>query len=358
MLLSNLIAQLYFSFQQFRDLPHERLDAVDKAIERMSGIVSHLEDQECDGKGCDLGFYHSARASLRADKSVCDIHVHDKYPVRAAGLMSRTRASRRCEETGDSSDCGDECVIEDPDPEDSVFRKCDKKLKLFSSELTNDLRNQVVADWERELIGKTKIIVGIPEIVKEMKLLKMSPDVYSENSYSKFKEAVDSLYIAGLEHIEESVLKRQYKHYIRILSSISACDEECVIDAKHTIARLFSSTEKLYENIQIINHIISVAATKSTAESVIEAFVSQWEYGSTSRKNYSEEGMSDTFEIQKDGPLVTKCDRLVRTALDNYFRDKKTNGWHFHMKDTEKLFKTSKTLTRIDEKQSALPFME
>lgn len=325
----------------------------------MSNMVSHIEDRECDGKVCDLGFYHSARASLRADSSVQGIFVHDKYPVKAAGLSVRTRGTRRCEETGDS-DCGEECVIEDPDPEDSVFIQSDKKLKAFASELTSDLKNEVVADWERELIGKTKIILGIPEIVKEMKLLKMSADVYSENSYPKFKDAVDFLQIPDLAYIEESVLKRQYKEYIRILSSISntACDEECVIDAKQTIARLFSTTEKLYEDIQIINHIISVAATKSTTESVIEAYVSQWEYGSNSRKNYSEKGISDTFEIQKDGPLVSKCDKLVRTALDNYFRDKKTNGWHFIMKDTEKLFKTSKTLARIDEKQSDLPFME
>ena len=86
--------------------------------------------------------------------------------------------------------------------------------------------------------------------------------------------------------------------------------------------------------------------------------MSQYEYASNSRRNYIEDGINDTFEIQKDGPLVSKCDNLVRTALNNYFGDKNRKGWHFVMNDNEKLFKTSKVLSKIDQKQSDLPFME
>ena len=347
-------------FQQFRDLPHERLDAFDKAMEKMDGQASHIEDQQCDGDSCDLKFYHKARASLKADSSIEGIFVHDKYPARAAALLSRTRASQRFEDTGDeSADCGEECVIGGPEP--SIHIQSDKKLKFLSSELSKDLKARVVDDWERELIEKTRAIVDIKNIMTEMKQMKMSPAVYSENSFPKFREAVDFLEIPGLELIADSVLKSQYKDYIRILSSLtqSVCDEECVIpDTKQIISRLFSSKEKLYEDIQIVNHIISVAATKSTTESVIESFVSQYEYGNNSRRNYVEDGICDTFEIQKDGPLVSKCDNLVRTALDNYFGDKKRKGWHFVMNDNEKLFKTSKVLSKIDQKQSDLPFME
>ena len=323
----------------------------------MNGIVSHIEDQQCDGQSCDLKYYHSAKSTLRSDNSIEDLFVHDRYPVRAAALLSRTRATQRLQDTGDSS--GEECVI---DSGDSVSTKCDDKLKLFASELTQDLKTQVVDDWERKLIGRTKTICGISEMLEEVKQLNMSPDIYAENSFDKFKEAVDSLQIASLDFIEESVLKRQYKQFIKVISSMqdsaSSNGEECVIESKRIIARLFSSREKLYEDIQIILYIISVAATKSTTESVIEAYVSQYEYGSNSRKNFSEEGISDTFEIQKDGPLVSRSDQLVRTALDKYFREKNTNGWHFVMKNTEKLFRRSKTMSKIEEKQSDLPFME
>ena len=342
-------------------MPHERLDNFDKAVRRLSDLASHFDDQECAGnRDCDLKFYHKARASLRADTSIQDIFVPDKYPVKAAGLMSRTRASQRLEETGHSSS-GEECVIDSQAP-DSVILNCDKQLKFFCSELVNDLSNKVVSERERELIDKTRDIVDTSKMIGEIKQLKMSPDIYAESSFPRFKEAVDYLKIPGLDFIEDSVIKMQYKRFIQIISSLnsSASSEECVIemDPKQVIMRLFNSTEKLYEDIQIINHTIAVAATKSTTESIIESFVSEYEYTSHSRANYTEKGISDTFEIQKDGPLVSKSDNLVKTVLDKYFSDRKTNGWHFVTRKNENLMRTSKTLLKIDEKKSKLPFME
>ena len=64
------------------------------------------------------------------------------------------------------------------------------------------------------------------------------------------------------------------------------------IDACKVIMRLLNSSEKLYEGLQVVNHIITVAATKSTTESV---------YNSNSWKNYREQAMRDSFEVQKDG---------------------------------------------------------
>ena len=72
-----------------------------------------------------------------------------------------------------------------------------------------------------------------------------------------------------------------------------------MIDARKVIMRLLNSSEKLYEGIQVVNHIITVAATKSTTESVIESYVSMFEYNNNSRKNYTEQAMRDSFEIQK-----------------------------------------------------------
>ena len=61
---------LWLLFQQFRDLPHERLANFDKAVDRLSALADHFDDQECDGDNCDMRFYHQARASIRADNSV------------------------------------------------------------------------------------------------------------------------------------------------------------------------------------------------------------------------------------------------------------------------------------------------
>ncbi len=267
------------------------------------------------------------------------------------------------EEYGDDSDhdCHEERVIAPLTPADSVTLKCDQKLKFFCSELVKDLSQNVVDNWERDLINRTADIVDISKMIKEMKEAKMSPDIYSESTFNRYKEAVDYLEIPGLDFIEDSVLKRQYKSFIRIISTFlpSDCDEEHVIeaDSKQIIMKLFNDP-KLYEDIQIVNHTISVASSKSSSEGVIESFVSEFEYSNNSRVNYSEKGLCDVFEIQKDGPLVTRCDNLVKTVLDKYFDERKTNGWHFVMKKAENLLKTSKTMSKIGEKQNKLPFME
>ena len=115
------------------------------------------------------------------------------------------------------------------------------------------------------------------------------------------------------------------------------------IDARKVIMRLLNSSEKLYEGIQVVNHIITVAATKSTTESV---------YNSNSWKNYREQAMRDSFEVQKDGrtglcsPDVTAWSRL---SLTNILVTK--NGWHFIM--SENLLKTSKLILRSDQRRTA-----
>ena len=107
--------------------------------------------------------------------------------------------------------------------------------------------------------------------------------------------------------------------------------------------RLLNSSEKLYEGIQVVNHIITVAATKSTTESV---------YNSNSWKNYREQAMRDSFEVQKDGrtglcsPDVTAWSRLT---LTNILVTK--NGWHFIM--SENLLKTLKLILRSDQRRTA-----
>ena len=105
-----------------------------------------------------------------------------------------------------------------------------------------------------------------------------------------------------LDFIEDSILKSQYKNYIKLISSLGSSEDRCSQGQG-----LLNSSEKLYEEIQVVNHIITVAATKSTTESV---------YNSNSWKNYREQAMRDSFEVQKDGrtglcsPHVTAWSRL------------------------------------------------
>ena len=48
---------------------------------------------------------------------------------------------------------------------------------------------------------------------------------------------------------------------------------------------------------------------------MIESYVSQYEYTIDMRKNFKEDNAIDCFEIVKNGPKISKCDKVVRIAL-------------------------------------------
>ena len=54
-------------------------------------------------------------------------------------------------------------------------------------------------DSERDMIGKTAVIIlDMQKIIWEMNHMNLTPNIYSENLFPRFKEAVKCLYILGL----------------------------------------------------------------------------------------------------------------------------------------------------------------
>ena len=58
---------------------------------------------------------------------------------------------------------------------------------------------------------------------------------------------------------------------------------------------------------------------------------------------------------KRNGPRISKCDKVVRMSLNKYFEDKNVIGWHFVTKSP---FTTSKTVDSIEKRTSLLPFMD
>ena len=231
-------------------------------------------------------------------------------------------------------------------------------MDAFASKLSEQISSEVIDVKDRQLIMKTKEILDIPKILVEMKESKLSPEIFAVNSYPKFAEAVKAMDAPSLEVISEEVIRNQYRNFILKINNMFeglSVEDLKDIDSREVFRKMFSTKDKLYEDIQVILHISAVAATKSSCESVLESYVSQYEYTSNQRKNFGEEGINDTFEIVKNGPCISKCDKVVRMSLDKYFEDKNVIGWHFHTKSP---FTTSKTVTKIKNKTSSLPFMD
>ena len=65
--------------------------------------------------------------------------------------------------------------------------------------------------------------------------------------------------------------------------------------------------------------------------------------------------VSDEFMISQNGPVISKCDKIVERSLTKYFGGK--NKWHF-VKGDRALFKGSKVLNKIKNEKSHLAFIE
>ena len=75
------------------------------------------------------------------------------------------------------------------------------------------------------------------------------------------------------------------------------------------ILRSFLNTnQKLYENVEIIIHILCVAATTMSVESVVESWVSIYEAHSNKHRPISNERAEQEICVAVNGPLLQHAD--------------------------------------------------
>ena len=76
----------------------------------------------------------------------------------------------------------------------------------------------------------------------------------------------------------------------------------------------------------MIMQALAVSSVKVSCESVLES-VSKYEIHFDERRNLSEIGANEEFEIAMNGPNVANCDNVVKAAMDKYWLSKnKKNG--------------------------------
>ena len=354
--LYEVFGELVNIVQEVRTLPHLRYDKFTAVLDKFRKMTEHFEDSDCEGNSqCQLKHFHSSLQSLRASGSIQSLPILDKQPVLAAGLgVSTRRQGRRDERPGP-------LLVHDPVARLSAstleasqdYKSISRKLMLFGKSLHEDFEEKTYDEDHKEVIKTTRDILDFVSFVKEMKEQELSADIYSANTFLRFSKAAKDLHVPGLECIKDEVLLHQYRIFMRILIELS--DKNKKVDPKQILVQLFDEKLKYYRDIQLILHIASCAATKSSVESVMESIVSSYEYSWVSRKGFKEDSINDVFEIISNGPSPTNCDTIVKTALDNYFEKHQTKSWHFI---TEKVFKKSETILRLESQKSSLPFME
>ena len=350
--------------QAYRYLPHQRLSEFDRVLTEMKSLGDHLIS-DCENVNssapCLTPHYHKALQSLKKDGTIQNVTVLDKWPTKGAGLNISTRSQRlqakqskyfsqpqRPEADGDSDE---DIIVAESEDTDEFHNQIGGKLAAFADKLSSDLSEQVVNEKERELIGQTKVILDVKELMINLRSSGLSPEVFASISFPKFAAPADAMHAHGMHAVSSDILERQYRKFVSKLADLSP-DDLSDIDSREVLKDLFNVEKKLFEDFQVILHIASTAATKSSCEAIIESYVSQYEYTANSRKNFSEEGINETFNIVKNGPPINKCDKVVNIAMKDYFKDKQP-----HM-TTKNLFKKSKTILKVSNEKSNLPFMD
>ena len=134
-------------------------------------------------------------------------------------------------------------------------------------------------------------------------------------------------------------------------------------DPKELLKKLFDPKSNLYSGIEMVMQAIAVSSVKVSCESVLESFVSKYESHFDVRRNMSEEGANEEFEISINGPNIAYCDSVVKEAMDEYWSAKKSS-WHFYIYKVSVIEilnsydYDSKVLDRMKNTHSHLPYME
>ena len=197
----------------------------------------------------------------------------DKQPVRAAGLGVGTRRQRRDESAGpllvqDAAAALSAATLE----ASQDYKGVAEKLKHFGNTLHEDIEDETFDKDHRDIINTTRDILDYDCFLKEMNEQELSPDIYSANTFPRFSKAVKAPNIPGLECTRDKVLSHQYCIFMQILVEFSQKNKK--VDPKQILVQLFDEKCKLFHMIQIVLHIASYAATKSSVESVMESIVS------------------------------------------------------------------------------------
>ena len=162
----------------------------------------------------------------------------------------------------------------------------------------------------------------------------------------------------------DSEIRIQFRKFISKLEThVAQLSEEDLSSIE--LIKVFLETErKLYVNIEMVMHVICVAAASMSVESVIESMVSIYENRNNKFRPISEERA--VLEMNAiNGPELTHADGIIQASMTEYWKnsgrrkgDHETKNWHFVRKSQNiKDFCSSKVIHRMSSAKPNLPFM-
>ena len=296
-------------------------------------------------KKCPWPRYHTSKESLKANNSIRNLRVVERFGVPAAGLQVITRRAYQ-----------DMLANKKENVEDIT----EKKLKELTDDITEKLSKEVFSDEGKEVIEHTRTLLDLPSLA--VKVRYSSPVKVALMEYGRWFEAVMKIPVEDLKDVPKDELKQQFKGFVSRLEDITheySIQELKELDSKILIKQFFDPNKELFVDIEMVLHAIAVASVKLSCESILESFVSQYENHFDEHINVSEETANEEFLIARNGPNLAHADGVISEALDVYWEGK---PWHFYRTSPlEKLVHpsgSSSTLRKFQATRNPLPFMD
>ena len=275
--------------------------------------VKKSKKREVAVLACPWTKNHESKASLQKDGTILKIPVEDKFGVPAAGLQVLTRRTYR------------DILINN---KENVQEKSDKKLIELAQEISRKLTDEVFSEEGKAVIGHTRTILDFARLAIKVRNGSSAVKV-AVTEFNKWLEAVQKIPVKDLEDISRDELKAEYRLFVTRLElhaekfSIKELED---LDSKVLIKKFFDEDNKSYEGIEMVLHAVAVASVKSSCESILESFVSQYENHFDERRNVDEQTATEEFEISVNGPSLSHADSVITEAMDLYWKDK---PWRF-----------------------------
>ena len=161
-----------------------------------------------------------------------------------------------------------------------------------------------------------------------------------------------------VHEVTDEILEANYRKFLEVLENHLKTKIKSKYESKELIQDFLNSELKLYKGVEITIQSICAAAVKISVESDVESLVSRYEKHLKIDRQMKEENAEEEMEIAENGPLLIHADRILKRAMDKYWKDLNQIGeWHFVQKKFARLMVKSKVIDRLKAERSKFGFM-
>ena len=327
-------------------LPHDKFDRFHSVVifkfNSMAACVDHPTCISSHGSKCQWPILLFDLEEIKTLGSYRSIPIALSYGEEIHTPMGERRAVRNVQD----------------ERQGIVIVKAQQDLQKLVQRMYEDFNNHVYDESDKSMLKTLRPIIDLRSLA-----LKVAAHVLALDGeqFTKVSKQLATNFAA----VPDSEIRIQFRKFISKLEThVAQLSEEDLSSIE--LIKVFLETErKLYVDIEMVMHVICVAAASMSVESVIESMVSIYENRNNKFRPISEERAVLEINIGINGPELTHADGIIQASMTEYWKnsgrrkgDHETKNWHFVRKSQNiKEFCSSKVIHRMSSAKPNLPFM-